>query len=100
MINLLDEPWKAQGACNDADPDLFFHPEGERGQAKRERIAAAKAVCAECPVLAICREKALERRERFGIWGGMSETEREAAAAGPRPNGRPRRRRNREQVAA
>ena len=23
--------WQLQGACREADPTLFFHPEGERG---------------------------------------------------------------------
>ena len=34
--------WQLQGSCRDADPRLFFHPEGERGPARRERDAAAR----------------------------------------------------------
>ena len=70
--------WQLQGACRSADPATFFHPEGERGAARRGREAAAKAVCARCPVVEACRRHALAVREPYGVWGGMSEEEREA----------------------
>lgn len=70
--------WQLAGACREADPMLFFHPEGERGPARRKRDDAAKAVCAECPVLALCREHALAVREPYGVWGGLTEEDREA----------------------
>ncbi|WP_290428870.1 WhiB family transcriptional regulator [Rhodococcus antarcticus] len=38
--------------------------------------ARAKAVCARCPVLVLCREDALDRREPHGIWGGTSPRDR------------------------
>ena len=47
--------WQLRSACRHADPDLFFHPEGERGPARESRDRAAKLVCATCPVLASCR---------------------------------------------
>ena len=33
----------------------------------------AKAICKECKVREECLEFAVERKERFGIWGGKSE---------------------------
>ena len=66
----------------DADPDLFFHPEGERGSARRRRAEAAKQYCNRCPVLEMCRERSLSAREPFGVWGGFSEDERHAILAG------------------
>ncbi len=69
--------WQLEGACRDADPTLFFHPEGERGPARRKRDNAAKAVCATCPVLQQCREHALAVREPYGVWGGLGEDDRE-----------------------
>jgi WhiB family redox-sensing transcriptional regulator len=77
--------WQLSGACRNADPDLFFHPEGERGPRKAARDAAAKAVCGTCPVLAQCREHALRVREPYGVWGGLTEDEREAIFAGEAP---------------
>lgn len=68
--------WQYQGACRDVDKALFFHPEGERGAARRQRDNAAKAICASCPVLEQCREHALAVREPYGVWGGLTENER------------------------
>lgn len=70
--------WQLQGACRKADTSLFFHPEGERGPARRNRDSAAKAICVTCPVLQRCRAHALSAREPYGVWGGLSEDEREA----------------------
>lgn len=74
--------WQLQGACRSQDPALFFHPEGERGPRRANREASAKAVCATCPVLLTCREHALSVREPYGIWGGLSEHDREDIHAG------------------
>jgi WhiB family redox-sensing transcriptional regulator len=68
--------WQQHGACRAKDTELFFHPEGERGPSRSGREAAAKAVCAQCPVLASCREHALRVREPYGVWGGLSEQDR------------------------
>ncbi len=68
--------WQFEGACRDADDTLFFHPEGERGSARRRRAEAAKAICATCPVIKECREQSLKVREPYGVWGGFSESER------------------------
>lgn len=77
--------WQLSGACRDANPMLFFHPENERGPARLKRADAAKKVCATCPVLRQCREHALTSREPYGVWGGLSEDDREALwAAGRR----------------
>ena len=70
--------WQLDSACRGTDPALFFHPEGERGPSRSARDAAAKAVCATCPVLAQCRAHALRVREPYGVWGGLSEDDREA----------------------
>lgn len=70
--------WQLDGTCRTASPETFFHPEGERGPARRNRDAAAKALCQACPVLQQCREHALRVREPYGVWGAMTEEEREA----------------------
>lgn len=75
--------WQLQSACRAFDPDLFFHPEGERGPSRTAREAAAKAVCAACPVLLQCRLHALAVREPYGVWGGLSEEDRDAIYAAP-----------------
>jgi WhiB family redox-sensing transcriptional regulator len=68
--------WQRLGSCRGMDSAFFFHPDGERGPARARRQAAAKAVCARCPVLESCLKHALSVREPYGVWGGMSEEER------------------------
>ena len=70
--------WQFDGSCRRENPDVFFHPEGERGPARRSRDSAAKAVCMGCPVLQNCRDHALHVREPYGVWGAMTEYERDA----------------------
>ncbi len=69
--------WQHLGACRNLDNALFFHPEGERGPRRRQRDAAAVAVCRSCPVIEKCRAHALRSREAYGVWGGLTEDERE-----------------------
>lgn len=70
--------WQLNGACRGEDPSLFFHPEGERGAVREARDEAAKAICSTCPVLRTCAEHALQAREPYGVWGAMTEDDREA----------------------
>ena len=70
--------WQLRGACRGMDSAFFFHPDGERGPSRTNREARAKAVCQRCPVLIQCRQHALAVHEPYGIWGGLSESEREA----------------------
>jgi WhiB family redox-sensing transcriptional regulator len=68
--------WQRLAACRGKESSVFFHPEYERGQARRRRVAQAKSICQSCPVLSQCREHALRVGEPYGTWGGLSETER------------------------
>ncbi|MFT4089002.1 MAG: WhiB family transcriptional regulator [Gordonia sp. (in: high G+C Gram-positive bacteria)] len=68
--------WQRLGECRGLDSSVFFHPEGERGHARLQRERRAKQVCAGCPVLIQCRTHALEVDEPYGIWGGLSEHDR------------------------
>lgn len=71
--------WQNQAACRKVDPELFYYPDSERGAARKRRETAAKKVCASCPVLAVCARFALENVEVYGIWGGLTEKERQRA---------------------
>lgn len=77
--------WQFQGLCRTQSPELFFHPDGERGAARRTRESFAMALCQECPVLQQCREHALAFPEPYGVWGGMTEAEREEIVSGSVP---------------
>lgn len=68
--------WKRHAACADCDPSEFF-PVG-KGPDALAATAAAKAVCARCPVRDLCAEFALCTNQDYGIWGGLDEDERRA----------------------
>ncbi|NNH73210.1 WhiB family transcriptional regulator [Nocardia uniformis] len=69
--------WQLRGSCRGMPSAVFYHPDHERGRARNARIRLAKRICANCPVLAECRAYALAAGEQYGIWGGMSESERQ-----------------------
>ena len=69
--------WQMRGLCRGMDSALFFHPENERGPARANREIRAKQICNSCPVLVQCRAYALAVHEPYGVWGGMSESERD-----------------------
>lgn len=77
--------------CHDTDAaDLFF--------AERPAdLEQAKALCAGCPLIAECRQGALERAEPWGVWGGAI-FDGGSIIAVKRGRGRPRK--SREQDAA
>jgi WhiB family redox-sensing transcriptional regulator len=76
--------WQMRGSCRGMDSAFFFHPEGERGPARADREARAKEVCRTCPVLEQCRRHALSAHEPYGVWGGLSESERDEIIRGHR----------------
>ena len=70
-----DRPdWRADAACRDADPELFF-PDGDIRSA-RAQLKTAKLICRGCPVRATCLNWALASGQEAGIWGGLTEDER------------------------
>ncbi|CAM5226412.1 Transcriptional regulator WhiB1 [Streptomyces alboniger] len=71
-----DMEWLRGAACVGEDPELFF-PVGTTGPALRD-IAAAKRVCARCPVTPECLAFALDCGQTSGVWGGTCEEERDA----------------------
>lgn len=69
--------WRAEGACQYHPEELFFHRDDERKGIRRQKEEIAKQVCAHCPVLTQCRDHALRAGEHYGVWGGLTERERE-----------------------
>lgn len=81
--------WQTYAACRNTDGAVFFHPAHERGPAARAREAAAKRICAGCPVAGACLRHALTVREPYGVWGGLTTAERDRIARGTRRDGEP-----------
>lgn len=68
--------WQMHARCRGMSSEVFFPADRERGPARADREARAKAVCQACPVLAQCRDHAMAVREPYGVWGGLSATDR------------------------
>ncbi len=81
-LNLLDpEDWQLAAACRGRQ-DLFFAPDDppESRVERKRREAKAKSICGICVVRVECLDEAIRTDERHGVWGGMTERERRAAA--------------------
>lgn len=79
-VRLFPRPadWTEDAACAGQDPEVFFT---EHDPALN---AAAKRVCAICPVRLRCLSDAIERREHWGIYGGHNFTSGENRMAARR----------------
>ncbi|MEV0191873.1 WhiB family transcriptional regulator [Kitasatospora purpeofusca] len=70
-------------ACKGVDTALFYPEVDEDAEdIEAARAAAgwaerrAKMICAGCPVNRLCLAAALERREPYGVFGGLNAAER------------------------
>lgn len=71
-----EDAWKENRRCSKGESDLFF-PERHKDSFKRQQLVKeARAICAQCVVTETCLEFALKNKEKFGIFGGMTEPER------------------------
>ena len=61
--------------CQSTDPEIFFPDPMDT-----EKIQVAKSVCANCDptTKGECLSFALSNSIRYGIWGGLTEAERES----------------------
>ena len=71
--------WRDEAACIGHE-ELFYSAEDESKGERRRKETEAKAVCAACPVFDACRKFALESEELYGVWGGLTESERHKIA--------------------
>lgn len=70
------QSWRLHARCGSLGEYYFFAPDNEHPRDRWLREQAAKRICARCPVALICRSQALDNNEAFGIWGGLSESDR------------------------
>jgi WhiB family redox-sensing transcriptional regulator len=78
-LRSVDEAWPRRAACRGRDAASFYPPAASETRTERDaRELRAKTICAGCPVQVPCLEFALDSREPHGIWGGLTEAERQA----------------------
>jgi len=79
-IQFPDFIFDQSASCASVDPELFFPQEVEISPgkivSKYTDIAAAKKVCAGCPIKWECLDFGLKNAE-MGIWGGLTESQRD-----------------------
>lgn len=68
--------WRKAAACRTEDPETFFA--SDLTAAGKANIRHAKVICWTCPSKAACGQWAIDTRQAFGVWGGVSERERRA----------------------
>jgi WhiB family redox-sensing transcriptional regulator len=73
LVTSGEREWYSDAACSSASADLFF-PE------TRSEVAAhlteAVQICETCPVAVECLSTALREGHNFGVWGGLTATDR------------------------
>lgn len=65
--------WETANCANTIFPDLFFP---ESAQEEQDSGQTIKAMCSTCPMKAKCLQVAIDNRDFYGYWGGMSGDER------------------------
>lgn len=81
-LNWQRPEWFDDAACRDVPTSVFFPPEDAPGDPRSELHDShiARLICAVCPVREQCLDYALENKERYGLFGGASETQRRKVA--------------------
>ena len=65
--------WRDAASCRGICVETFYPLPNDQVTTQR-----ALTICSLCPVRTPCRRYALSRKERYGIWGGLTEQTREA----------------------
>lgn len=70
-IDIYMDSWREAAACaDDSTIDFFVDPHDVTA------TAAARALCATCPVAGDCLTWSIETNQNEGIWGGHTPIER------------------------
>jgi WhiB family redox-sensing transcriptional regulator len=69
MLNEARLTWQEEGSCRGVDPEVFF-------PISDDDAWRAKEICGVCHVRSDCLAFSLQNRERYGVWGGVTERER------------------------
>lgn len=64
-----DPRWTEGAVCAQTDPELFFDE-------RPYTVATAKGLCGVCPIREDCLATAMAEFEQWGMWGGLTATER------------------------
>lgn len=74
--------WREDAACLGYDTALWFPPDPDETPDEPRRretprlYRQAKRICGACSVRQQCLDYALENKEPYGMWGGLTRPER------------------------
>lgn len=78
MTTTASDDWISEGACRSYSSTSgsysVFYPD-EEGVANPD-YSEAKAICMTCPVRVRCLDHAMNLNEQYGVWGGLSPSQR------------------------
>lgn len=57
-------------------PDAYFPEHNGSGQYQTYLVKQAVQGCLSCPLINLCAEYAIAADEEFGIWGGLTRSQR------------------------
>lgn len=82
----MEIKWQELAACTGMDTEIFYSPENIGGPRKgrgvigeRDRIELAKKICGTCSVRQECLKFAVQHKDDYGIYGGLTPQERRGA---------------------
>lgn len=80
LISMFEAPWREAAACRGKGGEAFYGPDAGESYDTRDAswAPAAIAICQSCGVKDRCLEDALDRRESYGVWGGLTTNQRQA----------------------
>lgn len=79
----MSDRWYHSAACTGMDTEVFFDDSAAG-------LAAARRVCAGCPVRQECLSDGARLEDAWGVWGGRSRRQRRSVGVRPRrPSLRP-----------
>jgi len=69
-----DVSWQDKSKCIDEDPEFFFPSDSKQGI---EQAVKAKAFYQSCPVKMKCLEFSIRENMEYGVYGGLTEQDRQ-----------------------
>lgn len=71
-----DGAWRDDASCKEMGNAEFFATFNNNGKEAQERLRQVRAICTACKVNKECLDFAVRNEIAYGVWGGMTASER------------------------
>ena len=65
---VMSKSFDGTQSCAQTDPEVFFPTDRLHW---KEKIALAKVICKNCPMLDVCRDYSASNAGLYGVWAGV-----------------------------